>query len=237
MFQCDQALWTRIRFCSLAGLTAIGIGALVSCTTDTSEMKTTPIADGAHGQTSAQIATNLADTSATNPEIPPSEHERIVNYVQQRQDPRVIRKSLQTSPSETVDCLDIHLQHGFDNPISAFAEPPTTAPSAPGAPGGPVGVQPLNSRIQSYGTNSELCPEGTVPRVRVTVARIEKFGSLDAFLGIGPANPKKVKFPVVDAHKYATYAQNVANDGATTIINFWDPHVERSGDFSFLNSG
>jgi hypothetical protein len=131
--------------------------------------------------------------------------------------------TLDSGNGELIDCIETRLQHGFNNPMHAFAAPPP-APL-------PIANTPSAPHIQGYGTVSAFCPEGTIPRVRVTVAQVERFGSLANYFRKGRHAGLPTLGPT-DEHQYATTRQFVQNTGAFARINIWQPYVQLLTEFS-----
>jgi len=153
------------------------------------------------------------------PSIDPAEHQRMIDYVEKRIDPRIVRKTIATGHNEIVDCVDKRFQHGYDRPIETFASPPDILVANE--------VRPENVPLQGYHLAPEQCPDGTIPQVRISLETLENFSTLDDFLYKAPPSNGPT-----DSHQYATYAQNVSNWGASSVINYWNPFVDYASEFS-----
>lgn len=80
---------------------------------------------------------------------------------------------------------------------------------------------------QQYGTESEMCPAGSVPIRRLTMDILKNFRTLEEFFNKSP--PKKGP---TAKHQYAHAYRNGDNWGAQTILNVWSPYTERADEFS-----
>jgi hypothetical protein len=151
----------------------------------------------------------------------------MVDWVSRKNDTRIVRKVIDDGGGEIINCVDKRLQHGFDAPIETFAEPPPDPPNAEQLRKMP--------NPQLYGTVGERCPEGTVPQLRVELAEVESFGSLDRYLG--RAQPMHVG--PTSLHQYATRSvyldpvnHSTAGKGAYSTMNIYTPFVENTAEGS-----
>lgn len=171
------------------------------------------------------IETTAPTPSSSSVAIDPIEHQRMVAYVNEKNDPRIVRNIIDNGDGEPVNCVDIHLQHGFDHPIAEIAKPSAEMIDALPKPG---------PDVQAYGTMGPRCAEGTIPQLRTKLEEIEMFPSLNAYLA---RQPKPALGGQFDAnHKWATSnPQTGANlMGAYSYLNlFRPPSVSGSG---FSNS-
>ena len=132
--------------------------------------------------------------------------------------------------NETVDCVDVHRQHGSNVRLAEIPTAPTNAP--------PQATTAAPQLRQVYDTATDLCPEGTVPRRRVTLDDLRRFRNLDDFFRKVPSHistsdleaPPK-EGPTAD-HQYARGYQYVDNWGIEAALNIWSPYVELSSEFS-----
>jgi hypothetical protein len=106
---------------------------------------------------------------------------------------------------------------------------------------------------QTIGSPNEQCPEGSVPLRRVTMETLQRFKTLDDFRKKVPSHIGTVRDfdldrkgdeqlstddivpPRIGAsslHQYAHAYRSVANWGAESVFNLWNPYTERSSEFS-----
>lgn len=142
-------------------------------------------------------------------------------YVASKNDPRIIRKTVQFENGgevDTIDCVDIVRQHGYDSPITNIAAPP----SVKGFNDTPRPVGELTPNV--YVPD---CPAGTIPRRRLTISELKRAGSLRNFFRKRGAAEHA---PGVDdsIHQYAHYVRNGDNVGARATFNHWYPSVSGS---------
>lgn len=103
------------------------------------------------------------------------------------------------------------------------------------------------------GSPNEQCPHGSVPLRRLTMDTLQRFRTLEDFRKKVPSHIGQVRDGELDRmddkqipaddlvpprigasslHQYAHAYQYVANWGAETVLNLWNPYVERSDEFS-----
>lgn len=167
-----------------------------------------------------EVSVDAHASASSTITIESAEHEKMLAYVEERNDPRIIRSIIDDGKGEVINCVDIHLQHGFDRPIEEI--PPRTPErmAALGTPG---------PDVQAYGTIVPRCAEGTIPQLRTKLEDVEAFPTLSAYLNRGaPPSP-----PDSDHHKYAlTDAFSVDVDGAYSSVNIFTPPVVATYGFS-----
>ncbi len=49
--------------------------------------------------------------------------------------------------------------------------------------------------VQEYGTKTDTCPAGSIPKRHVTLDQVMRFATLDQFLGNWGSGPKRKGFP------------------------------------------
>lgn len=141
-------------------------------------------------------------------------------YLAKLNDPRIIRTTIDTG-QEIVNCVEIMLQHGFDNPITEpLLQPPSES-------------KEVDSTVTAYGFNNvKRCPDGTVPQIRLDEQWVRSFGTLDAFFHrkaaprIGSADGVQY----VDVWDSSTFTHH----GADAYINYWNPYVAVTGEHSIM---
>lgn len=159
----------------------------------------------------------------------PRELARMDAYLAARNDPRVIVDTIRVGPDEDVDCIDVHLQHGADAPIDAFADPPVRVER-------PVEAWRDGERRgrQAYGSLTRTCPPGTIPRLHLTRDTLVRFETLDQFFRKYP-QPEWPRGPegAKDLHQHAAFHQlETPNVGSQAVLNLWSPYTELPSEFS-----
>lgn len=123
--------------------------------------------------------------------------------------------------------------------ITALATPPPALPvPSPGEQAAGKAPRAAKSRLtlglkDVYG-NAVSCPRGTIPMQRLSLQRLTRFPTLNAFLAKEPDGSRPPSagsgspFSSGGGHRYAVGYNDVANHGGNSWLNLWNP----SGDFS-----
>lgn len=178
-----------------------------------------------------------------------AEKARMRKFLDARNDARLIAETIRVSDDEIIDCVYATLQHGLGGEIKGFASPPSDASG-----GDSLGQSLAQGEVaptQRYGSETRLCPSGTIPRLHVDLNTLVRFESLEDYFrkvpryldsrdGVG--EPQELQAPAVgpvplaagptDEHQYATYRQYVTNIGAEAALNLWSPYTELNSEFS-----
>jgi hypothetical protein len=123
------------------------------------------------------------------------------------------------------DCVTLGSQPTVrDRRIAKIATPPPASKAIVKAPGTARAVaSPLTLGKKDAFGNAISCAAGTIPMQRVSMERLAKFPTLQAFLTKTPTN--RLAAP---AHRYAAARQYVNNWGGNSWLNLWNP----SGEFT-----
>jgi hypothetical protein len=181
------------------------------------------------------------------------ERQRMADYLANYIDSHAIVTSFTTAMGDDVDCLDMHAQPalrrpGMEGHVLALA--PTTVPQ-PESQLSPESQAVTDPPI--IGSPNEQCPEGSVPIRRITMHILERFETLADFRKKVPSHISGLydfaldrtddeestaddtvppRTGATDLHQYAHAYQFVANWGAESVLNLWNPYTERSDEFS-----
>lgn len=196
--------------------------------------------------TKPSVAPAAKSGSTTEPLVlptGPSEGElaRMQQYLNDRNDPRIVVESIHVKDGEDIDCIKTEFQHGYDNPIKSFSNPPPESSVDKLSNIHPAGEYKSS---QEYGTKTKFCPAGTIPRRRTTLQELTHFRSLDDFFAKIPgvfgndsntstegSLPLRAQGPTTE-HQYAVARQNVTNFGTEAFLNLWNPSTELTNEFS-----
>lgn len=153
---------------------------------------------------------------------------KMQRFVAAAGDPRVFRGSIQID-ADVFDCVDVHLQHGFDRRIDVLSTPPEGGSPTPLIPGEAMANL-------SYSAKSEHCEEGTVPRRRITLNEMARFEKFDDYFARVPSHLRpQEEAPGAgpsSVHQYATHYQPTPTNGAEAMLNVWSPSTELTSEFS-----
>jgi hypothetical protein len=141
------------------------------------------------------------------------------------------------------DCVPIEQQPS----LQGQSLPSVTPPDLPGASeSGSIGEKgaaliPLlnEGSVDQFG-NKMLCPQGTIPLLRITIENIGRLGSLQKFFSKSPYESGYPSLrsgeqtqPTVEAtHRWAHAFQGVSNLGGHSFLNVWNPGIGSNQVFS-----
>lgn len=110
-----------------------------------------------------------------DPSVPidPVEHQKMIDYINRTNDPRIVRMTIDDGDGEVVNCVDPIWQHGLDRPPM-----PDSLRRGPPAYAGPP--PPVASPFK-YGKVGPMCPIDTAPRLRHELADIERYFTLEDY--------------------------------------------------------
>ena len=158
----------------------------------------------------------------------------IANYIQSED----IVTTIVLPSGDTCDCIAIERQPALKRSELAGHkinyEPPVLPKELQGDQSSnlesdPASQKQLTELKQEYGSNGKLCPEKTIPILRLTMEILDNFETLDDFFRAHP--PHNVNGPT-SLHQYATARFTGDNWGGQSTLNVWAPYTERSGEFS-----
>lgn len=173
-----------------------------------------------------------ASTTAAFSRLPPgsrvrdlAEFAKMQRFEALSNDPRIVRRSIEID-ADVFDCVDMHLQHGFDQRIELLSEPPA----------GDSRVLPdARETMATLPDATKRCEEGTIPRRRITLNEMARFETLEDLFAKVPSHRKGEEVPSVgprDHHQHAVYRQNTVANGAEAVLNLWSPSTELASEFS-----
>jgi hypothetical protein len=176
-----------------------------------------------------------------------------------------------TASGDAIDCVDIRRQPSLRRPEMrghTLEMAPRTIPAEPAArvvvppvDDGNAARRPLaaEQEVVLHGgydaTGAERrCPEGSVPVLRLTLATMKSFrtledfhrkaplhldpgavareSELDARPGQGQPGLAAARYGASAYHQYAHAGRSVKNMGAEAYLNLWSPHTSSSSEFS-----
>jgi hypothetical protein len=147
-------------------------------------------------------------------------------YLSERDDPRILRTRVKGSDDDEWDCIEKRYQHGFDRPIDSFSTPPEEPIG-----GSPAGVNVLALAQTTYEELPTRCPEGTIPRHRITFEELSRFHTLKEYFAKG-SEPPATQGPI-GGHQYAVLRNDSVNhNGVQAVLSIWQPYVELDSEFS-----
>jgi hypothetical protein len=155
-------------------------------------------------------------------------------YIDSLYSPKDVRHTFTTKFNDVVDCVDFHAQPS----VRALAKrgiavvdgaPPVSPPALPNPPAVDPSIA-LNGQTDQNGS-ARSCPAGSVPYPRVTVARIEAAGGLDAYVHPAghsipppPSDPLCINNTSPNGFAWALGGNtSLNNQGATTVAAVYDP--------------
>lgn len=192
------------------------------------------IASVAGAQSIPQVDGAVADASAL-PNL-----KSYLTELYARVDVKAVKHSFVDANDTAFDCIPTAQQpalRGSTGPLLKAPDIPFVAGvTAPARPGQNL-ISPLSPDQKDRFGNTMACPTGTIPMARVTLERLARFPSLDAFFRKSPNGeglpPRKNAVPAVTAtHRYAHAYQFVNNLGGHSYLNVWDPSIAANEVFS-----
>lgn len=163
-----------------------------------------------------------------DPSVPidPVEHQKMLAYVNEKNDPRIVRTTIDDGEGEVVNCVARLLQHGFDRPLKSL---PTAADFGPAPPEmGAPRPSPL-----AYGNVGPRCPDDTVPQLRANLADIERYATLDDYMNRAvPGALGDGHFHAVTSGYYLSSYPVLVGQGSLNYLNYWKPGYLPYGGFS-----
>jgi hypothetical protein len=173
-----------------------------------------------------------------------AEEARMRRFIDQHVAPEDVEKTFFTEYGDEIDCVKIHRQPALKHRKMKeykIATPPGQLKRMDGPTEAPLTDTPDESTDDTLAsmTTAETCDKGTVPIMRLKMANMKRFETLEEFRKKIPSHLKG-KESAVEAprdgasslHQYATAYQYVNNHGAQTVLNLWNPYTERSNEFS-----
>jgi len=129
---------------------------------------------------------------------------------------------------EYFDCITTRSQPSVrDQGIKTIARAPRAAAAA--RPSGRAAVSPLTLGLRDRYGDAVSCPAGTIPMLRMSLARMTRFPTLADYLAKSPGGKaRQALIKPGTAHRYAYGSQGVTNYGGNSTLNIWNP----SGPFT-----
>jgi hypothetical protein len=214
---------------STLGLTA-ALTALLAAACDASS------SDGSHddadasasfnpdaGSQAAPDGTALAVDAAAPPSARDIELARMQAHLDSLYGQSDIVHRFTTAFGDDVDCVPFQKQPGYARVSSLDGIAPVIA--APFRFAQPSAEAGFGSGVDAGG-HARSCPAGAVPIRRVKLAELARFATLEDFFRKAPAQaiPPNVGTDSF-VHDHAVYQSQVANWGAQTTLNVWNPAV------------
>ena len=133
-------------------------------------------------------------------------------------DAKAVTHSFVDANDTAFDCIPIMQQPGLRGWKGPLPQPPHLPPTnGASAPAGAEQKNPFGADKKDRFGNAMVCSNGTIPMERITLERLARFPSLDAFL--------RKKGAGADIHRHAFGYQSAANLGGRSYLNLWDPAV------------
>jgi hypothetical protein len=132
---------------------------------------------------------------------------------------------------EYFDCITVDSQPSVRHlHLKHLATPPQVETNGTTANSALNSASPLTQGLKDQFGNAISCPDGTIPMQRITLERLSKFPSLQAFLAKEPVTQNGASSVIQPGgpHRYAHAYQYVTNYGGNSWLNLWNP----SGDFT-----
>jgi Neprosin len=95
-----------------------------------------------------------------------------------------VKHSFHTALGQQVDCIDFYAQHSFKALQAQGVSIPSSAPSLPSSPVTPAYKPDAFRGDLDADGNARICPTGTVPSTRPTLAQITAVGGIAVFKGL-----------------------------------------------------
>lgn len=198
---------------------------------ETSRTEPTEATDQARLGAAGHAESNVA-IGSDNDVLETARIEKYIDSIYPRSD---VRHSFRTVLGDDIDCIDFYAQPSVKSalqrglPVSDRLPP--NLPTFPSLPNLLTDVA-FDGKTDENGARRE-CPEGTVPYVRQSIARIKRAGGLDAFLsrrsrqpGPSPVSPGTGSpGPDTSGFDHVVRTQNVTNGGGLSIFSVYNPWV------------
>jgi len=148
------------------------------------------------------------------------------DYIDQQRDPRTIIDTIRVDDEEVVDCVDPRWQHGLGREVTIIDVPPA----------GPAPQPDPSASPQRYGTETRLCPQGSVPKRRTRIEDLVRHVSLADYFRKSPSpfgppgqestGGRLMRSGPSSFHQYAAFHQFVRSIGAEASLSLHNPRTE-----------
>ncbi|XP_072993781.1 protein neprosin-like [Typha latifolia] len=175
------------------------------------------------------IDASASNSTSSTREVSPIEMEKIKQYLKMINKPAV--KSIKTIVGDLIDCIPIHKQPAFDNPLLKNHSVQMVPSAVPKYTGRSYTSNYTESVRQSWNDVGQ-CPNGTVPIRRTTLEDVLRAGSLSQF------GKKQITYTARGAgseHEYAIAWPGGTQStiyGTKATFNVWAPYVQVTYEFS-----
>ena len=169
---------------------------------------------------------------------------RMKRYVDEHYDRAQVVHRFRSGVGEDIDCIPLAAQPAMRRP-EMLGHVIETPPPAPGDAEETAKLEAL------FGISDELdetgairrCPQGSIPIVRLELAQLARFATLEDYLRKGPAGTEMGE-PDADApmeilrtgstasHQYATGRHVIDNWGGESVFAIYNPYTELTTEFS-----
>lgn len=184
-----------------------------------------------------------------------AELERMKRYLAEHYRGVVVRHAFELEPGTVVDCIDELTQpgaqrHGLTR--ESWLRAPSQAPQQPVDAAAAERRQARDPGVflaadaaraaRDDGGRAKSCAPGTIPKIRLGLAQLAAFESLEHFRhkrglpgagGLpGRSADGRVSPQLASVHEYAHAYDWVTNWGAESTLNVWKAYTEKSSEFS-----
>ncbi len=167
-----------------------------------------------------------------------AEKARMARYLAEYIRPEDIVSTFVISPGDTCDCISVERQPALNNSELKGHEISYEPPILPEEvqtdmpfpfEKDPASDEQLTELKQEYGSEGKICPEKTIPILRLTMDILDNFETLEEFFRARP--PHATNGPT-NLHQYANANFSGNNWGAQSTLNVWSPYTEKASEFS-----
>lgn len=151
------------------------------------------------------------------------ERNRMAAYLRKRIPPEEVVASF-TVENRTFDCVPIHKQYAMQGKNVRAADIPRQPSKLPVSSSDVKRLKQIEGPPIQATLPTISCPTDTVPVRRFLQSELERYPSLEAWLGRRPL--PQVNPQVAGSQRHAAYRQFGASAGISSNLNIWDPLVE-----------
>lgn len=172
------------------------------------------------------------------------ERRRMAEYIDGLHDHDAVVRTVVTDEGDTIDCVERDAQPAMRRRDLALADheielAPRSWPTRDADPAIASAGEPGDEPATQV---DPVCPEGSVPIVRLTMDSLLRFETLEDFHAKYPSHldrsgealgePEPPRIGASATHQYAHAYRWVANMGAESNLNLWNPYTQRASEFS-----
>lgn len=142
-----------------------------------------------------------------------------------------VTHSYVNTEGQYIDCIPIDEQPSLRRPDGTF-EKVATPPQSILLPAGAPSLMPTPTPLTDNFGNLQRCPDGTIPKRRITLEEMSRFYTLEDFFRKQlPPKMSPSAAVALESHYYAYAEQMVDNFGGSSVLNLWAP-VPTTNNFS-----